>query len=242
MRSERVAIIVKLSLGEVIDEFHLELLLSEHVAGFIGGNFFHRERMLPRDNASHAFFDFGECFVGRRLRQLEIVIEARFGWRTNRELSSGINFEHRLRHAKGGTPTSALRNDMQHAMQDNCAVFRTAEVLDEGCQKVDRIFARNDEIAVSDRSLIWNSDLVETLEYDNLIAQSVVTLQSARNRKESRGAHAREDFPARDDKEWMKHTLAWLDGKGKVAIDYRAVVLTSLTNEVQAFPPKARVY
>jgi len=148
----------------------------------------------------------------------------------------------RLRHAKGGTPTSALRNDMQRAMQDNCAVFRTADVLEEGCQKVGKIFARSDEIAVSDRSLIWNSDLVETLEYDNLIAQSVVTLQSARNRKESRGAHAREDFPARDDKEWMKHTLAWLDGKGKVAIDYRAVVLTSLTNEVQAFPPKARVY
>ncbi len=148
----------------------------------------------------------------------------------------------RLRHAKGGTPTSALRNDMQRAMQDNCAVFRTADVLEEGCQKVDGIFARNDEIAVSDRSLIWNSDLVETLEYDNLIAQSVVTLQSARNRKESRGAHAREDFPVRDDKEWMKHTLAWLDGKGKVAIDYRAVVLTSMTNEVQAFPPKARVY
>ena len=148
----------------------------------------------------------------------------------------------RLRHAKGGTPTAALRNDMQRAMQDNCAVFRTADVLEEGCQKVDKIFARSDEIAVSDRSLIWNSDLVETLEYDNLIAQSVVTLQSARNRKESRGAHAREDFPARDDKEWMKHTLAWLDGKGKVAIDYRAVVLTSMTNEVQAFPPKARVY
>ncbi len=148
----------------------------------------------------------------------------------------------RLRHARGGTPTAALRNDMQRAMQDNCAVFRTADVLEEGCQKVDKIFARSDEIAVSDRSLIWNSDLVETLEYDNLIAQSVVTLQSARNRKESRGAHAREDYPARDDKEWMKHTLAWLDGKGKVAIDYRAVVLTSMTNEVQAFPPKARVY
>ena len=148
----------------------------------------------------------------------------------------------RLRRAKGDQPTAKLRLEMQRVMQNNCAVFRSAEVLEEGAAKLGEIWSRGDKIAVADRSLIWNSDLVETLEYENLIAQAVVTMHSARNRTESRGAHAREDHPARDDQNWLKHTLAWLDAHGRTRIDYRPVRLTTLTNEVQSFPPKARVY
>ena len=148
----------------------------------------------------------------------------------------------KLRHASGGTPTSSLRLQMQRTMQDHCAVFRTGEVLQEGVDKLDTIWGGMDDLQVSDRSMIWNSDLVETLELDNLMTQSIATLYSAVNRTESRGAHAREDFPDRDDDEWMKHTLCWVDDNGKTRIDYRPVVLQPLTNEVQSFPPKARVY
>ena len=147
----------------------------------------------------------------------------------------------RLRHANGATPTASLRLEMQKAMQNNCAVFRSREVLSEGAKLLDETRARSADIRVTDRSLIWNSDLVETLEYDNLIDQAVVTVKSGLNREESRGAHAREDFPQRDDANWMKHTVAWLRN-GKVEIDYRPVHLNPLTNEVQSFPPKARVY
>ena len=117
----------------------------------------------------------------------------------------------------------------------------TATGREEGAKLLDQTRAKSGDIRVTDRSLVWNSDLVETLEYDNLIAQAAVTMYSALNREESRGAHAREDFPKRDDDKWMKHTVSWLRN-GKVEIDYRPVHMNPLTNEVQSFPPKARVY
>jgi succinate dehydrogenase / fumarate reductase flavoprotein subunit len=149
----------------------------------------------------------------------------------------------RFRNAKGGTPTARLRLEMQKIMQDHCAVFRHGPVLEEGVRKIAEVWKGTDDIRVTDRSLIWNTDLVETLEYDNLIGQAAVTATGARNRTESRGAHAREDFPERDDTNWMKHTLAWADYASKtVRLDYRPVHARTLTNEVSYIPPKARVY
>ena len=148
----------------------------------------------------------------------------------------------KLRHADGGTPTSELRLSMQKIMQNHAAVFRTGEVMDEGIEKLQEVVDGFADVKVSDRSMIFNTDLIETLELENLLAQAMVTIRSAANREESRGAQAREDYPDRDDENWMKHTLAWYELGGETRIDYRPVHMTTLTDEVEVVPPKARVY
>jgi succinate dehydrogenase / fumarate reductase, flavoprotein subunit len=145
------------------------------------------------------------------------------------------------RNAKGGTPTSQLRLSMQKTMQSNCAVFRDDKTLAEGKTRINAVWQGMADIAVTDKSLIWNTDLIETLELDNMLPQAMVTMVSADNRKESRGAHMHEDYPDRNDGDWMKHTIAWFDS-GAVKLDYRPVHTHTLTDEVDYIKPKARVY
>ena len=148
----------------------------------------------------------------------------------------------RLRHAKGQIRTADLRLKMQKTMQKYAAVFRNGDHLTAGIEKMQQIYNQFQDIHISDNSLIWNTDLLETLELDNLRAQALVTIHAAYNRTESRGAHAREDYPDRDDQNWLKHSLTWLDHNGKIKLDYRPVHLYTLTDDIDVIPPKARTY
>jgi len=166
---------------------------------------------------------------------------------TQPELPAGTTDSHlarldRFRNASGDHPVAKLRLEMQKAMQSDCAVFRTGDVLREGVSAIEAVYAKLPGIDVQDRTMVWNTDLVEALEFDNLIAQAAVTVNGAANREESRGAHAREDFSERDDEKLMKHTLAWNDGTGKVTLDYRPVHTYTMSNEINYIEPKARVY
>ncbi|WP_114520121.1 succinate dehydrogenase flavoprotein subunit [Altererythrobacter sp. ZODW24] len=187
---------------------------------------------------------FGRA-TGHRLKELIKPGTAHDGLPADSADMALARIDH-FRHAQGGSPTAEIRGEMQKTMQKHAAVFRDSKLLSEGVDMMAKTNKRMEDIHVSDRSLIWNSDLIETLELDNLMAQASVTMASAENRKESRGAHSHEDFPDRDDKKWMKHTAAWFEGwggkGGKMKIDYRPVHEYTLTDDAEYIKPKKRVY
>jgi succinate dehydrogenase / fumarate reductase flavoprotein subunit len=161
---------------------------------------------------------------------------------TNESTDAILSRFDKLRNASGSTTTAKIRDDMQRTMQKHAAVFRTGESMQEGVTKMDQVVANFKDVQVSDRGLVWNTDLVETMELENLLLQAQSIIQGALNRPESRGGHAREDFSERDDENWMKHTLAWVDENGKVRFDYRPVHMYTLSDECEVIPPKERVY
>jgi succinate dehydrogenase / fumarate reductase flavoprotein subunit len=147
-----------------------------------------------------------------------------------------------MRHAKGETGAASIRMEMQQVMQKHAAVFRSSDSLTDGVRNMDQVAAQMNDIGIKDQSLIWNTDLVEAMELENLMGQALVTIRSADQRAESRGAHAHEDWPERDDENWMKHTVMWLDDNNQSRLDYRKVVMNTLSNDVAPIPPAPRVY